>query len=269
MDRLKNIILFGLIVLLSVINYVWAENVRINEENVLVESFEITGAEPLEFNINASGKIMDKYISKEELKNISKELIKQLNIQGSLIDSNQRYEIGSTSKKIYYNMELVESGNNSQLVLWGKDKNNRAVTVILATYKNSLTNKGQTDLVIDVVENNNLKGLEEIERKMTNIYSKFGFNTEITTCITGTFDGKLEESEKITIVNKVLQVVNGTKIEGLRDSSLISISAYSPMIDNFIYTGYRKMNINIALRYNEYEDKTYLWMGTPIIATGY
>ena len=29
------------------------------------------------------------------------------------------------------------------------------------------------------------------------------------------------------------------------------------------------MNLNIAIRYNEYEEKTYIWIGTPIITIGY
>jgi hypothetical protein len=29
------------------------------------------------------------------------------------------------------------------------------------------------------------------------------------------------------------------------------------------------MNLNIGIRFNEYEGKTYIWIGTPIIAIGY
>jgi len=85
----------------------------------------------------------------------------------------------------------------------------------------------------------------------------------------GTFEGKLESSNKVKKITKTLQVINGNKIEGIMDESIISISAYSPNIDRFIYTGNNKMNLNIAMRYNEYEGKTYYWIGSPIITIEY
>jgi len=49
------------------------------------------------------------------------------------------------------------------------------------------------------------------------------------------------------------------------EDDILSFSIFTPYIEQYIYTGSRKMNLNIAIRFNEYEDKTYIWIGTPII----
>ncbi|OZV13462.1 hypothetical protein CIW83_04260 [Tissierella sp. P1] len=51
--------------------------------------------------------------------------------------------------------------------------------------------------------------------------------------------------------------------------SLVSYTAYTPLIESSIFSGEKKVNLNLAIRYNENEDKTYIWIGTPIITTGY
>ncbi len=53
------------------------------------------------------------------------------------------------------------------------------------------------------------------------------------------------------------------------EDDILSFSIFTPYIEEYIYTGSRKMNLNIAIRFNEYEDKTYIWIGTPIITIGY
>ena len=63
--------------------------------------------------------------------------------------------------------------------------------------------------------------------------------------------------------------VKGRVVEKYEEDGIVSYSIFSPLIDEYIYTGNRKMNLNIALRYSELENKTYILIGTPIITIGY
>lgn len=269
MKKSKAIISIGVIILLSILNYVWADKRKIDTEDALLKAFQATEAEVLEVNINASGKIMDKFINTEELKEVSKGIAKEIGIVGSLANANKRFETSEAQEQEQYNIETIESEDMVQLILWGKDKYDRAATIILSSYIDTYENIEETDLVIDIVQNNSLTGLKDYCSKMKNIFNSFNCQTKISTCIIGTYDGKLKENEKLNIISKALKSIDGRKVEGLIDSRVISISAYSPEIEQYILTADKKMNINIALRYNEYENKTYLWIGTPIISVGY
>lgn len=257
--------------MLSIINSVWAQSGKnlVMKEEPVIKAFKATGAQPIELNVNISGKILDKYIEVEELQKLGDQCINEMNIIGFESNLNKRYEINKDEGDSYYNVELIKGEHMNQYIVWGKDNKERGITIILSSYRDSSTDNGRTDLVIDVVENNELEDLEDIKGKVKNIYNKFGINTNITTCITGTYSGKLNEKEKTNSIIKALQVVDGRKVEGFVEPTLLSVSAYSPMIEDYIFTGDKKMNLNVAIRYNEYEDKTYLWIGTPIIAGGY
>lgn len=270
MNRFKTVLSIGFIIILSVLNYVSADNFNTSiKEDTLIKAFNETEAELLEIDMNFTGKINDTYLDLDSLKKLSEKIINKLDIDGLKVDKNLFQEMYSNNNlNNYYCVDISQSNDIIQLTIWGKDKYKRSITAIISSYKNPYDNTSETDLVIDVVQGYHI-GLKSIIDKVRSIYSKFNVNPKITTCIIGTFNGKLKEDEKIKKVSKALYSINGRKIEGFFDDSLVSISAYSPAIDEFIYTGSNKMNVNIALRYNDYEDKTYIWIGTPIIAVGY
>lgn len=92
---------------------------------------------------------------------------------------------------------------------------------------------------------------------------------KVNTCIIGCFDGKLDYGQMNRISKRILKDAKAKKIDIMSDNNLISISAYSPYIDNNIEVNGKKININLALRYNAYEDKTYIWLATPVITIEY
>ena len=64
--------------------------------------------------------------------------------------------------------------------------------------------------------------------------------------------------------------MNAKEIDRIEDETFISITAYSKLLDeNYLeYLG-NKINLNIGMRYSEDEDKTLLYIATPIIKLDY
>lgn len=269
MSKFKTVLFIAIIILLSIINYAWADITNPTDENAIVDSFKATGANFLEMNMNFNGKISDRYLSKEQLSAIGLDIVKKLKIQGNLVDNNQLIQLNNNTDEKLYSFNLSEGTNYNQLVICGQDDADRAITVIVVSYDDAYQNIKETDLYIDVVEYQKYENLQEIKKKIEDIYQKYNKKSEISTCITGTFKGKLSSSEIYQKTTLALQSVNGYKVEGLVEDNLTSISAFTPNITQFLYTGNKKINFNIAMRYNEYEDNTYIWIGTPIITTGY
>ncbi len=267
---LKFISLISLIAILSVINYAVAENIRTKKVQPLMEVFHSSDAQYLEANINSSGKILDKFMSKKELMNLLMEFKSEFNINGNLTNDNLTYNMNSRIKDNCYNIETIEEKNQIQLILYGRDDKNNIVTIILISYIDKYSGVEETDLVLDIIiDKKNESIIENYNKKVKDIFDRYNSDTEITSCIVGTFKGKLNREDMYKIISKSMHSINGTRVEGLIQPSIMSVSAFSPQIDGCIYTGDKKMNLNIAMRYNEYEDKTYIWVGTPIITLGY
>lgn len=254
MKSIKYITLSALIIALSITNYLWADEARQNIDEPLLEAFKYTEAEFLKGNISFNGSLMDKYLDIEELDELASDIARDIGIE------NKGYEDY---------IEFTEDENSRQLTYWGRDPEGRNITLILFSFIDRGSKIEETVLFVDVEDNSNYAEIQDIVIKVEKVFDKFDSEAEISTCITGTFKGKLDSNEKIKKITKILQIVNGSKVEGIIDQSLVSISAYSPNIDRYIYTGNKKMNLNIAMRYNEYEDKTYIWIGTPIITIAY
>lgn len=98
---------------------------------------------------------------------------------------------------------------------------------------------------------------------------KYKISPVVNICITGSLNGNLKDSELEAICKKVFDSVGAEKVEGMRDNGLISVSAFSPSISNVVRVNGKRVNLNIAVRYNSYEGKTYIWLATPVITTEY
>jgi hypothetical protein len=112
-------------------------------------------------------------------------------------------------------------------------------------------------------------GLEGIRDTVLQVFKDYGLKPRVNSCITGTFDGKLDYKRVDQIGSVVLEAAGAKKIEGIKDENLISVSAYSPVMGDSVMTGSEKVNLNLAIRYNSLENKTYIWLGTPVIAIEY
>ena len=72
------------------------------------------------------------------------------------------------------------------------------------------------------------------------------------------------------ILEKILYNMNAEEIDRIENENMISITAYSKLLDkNYLeYLG-NKINLNIGIRYSEDEDKTLIYIATPIIKLDY
>ena len=101
------------------------------------------------------------------------------------------------------------------------------------------------------------------------ICRKYGLVPEINYCITGYFEGKLDTKDLNDVCGKAFRAAGAEKVEGIKEDNLISLTAYSPDISNYVRVDGSRVNLNIALRYNSYEKRTYIWLATPLIAIEY
>mgnify|MGYP000846720230 FL=1 len=265
MKWIKRGFLFGIIIFISFASFGFGE-VKMDEEELFAKSFDIIGAEFLEEDINFGGAILKKWIDMTEMRKLGEELRNEVGIKGEKFDGNIFYP---ELKVDCYSVEEIEEDGFNQLTIYGLNDNGYSTVIILSSYKDGDKGTGETNLFIDMVVSEEYGQIQEIKEKTREIFTKLNGEAEITTCITGTISGKLSRNETENKISTILKELDGKNVETYLDENLVSSSIYTPYIDKYIYTGNKKMNYNIAMRYNEYEDKTYVWIGTPIITIGY
>lgn len=263
----RAIISIGLILILSFSNYTISQGIRDDLSEPVVSAFKTSDAELLEIKIKASEKISEDYLTESEIKGIGQGLIDKLHIVGELEDKNKQYEM-INGKKPMYNIDFIQEDNQKKLIITGKDKKDNSVKINVLTFSDKYSNLNRTELTVNIISNE-IKEYEYNQRNIKNIFQKMGKDPEIKTSIVGTFNGNIKNDEKMEIVSNIMKRINAKEIERYLQPDIISISAYSPNIDNHIYTGNNKMNLNIAMRHNYTEAKTYIWIATPIISEGY
>lgn len=85
----------------------------------------------------------------------------------------------------------------------------------------------------------------------------------------GRLPGRLDGEEAAKLARKALFSLGATVVEGLEEKDLVSLTAYTPLIDQYLAVEGTRFNLNLAVRYDSYRDATMLWAGTPVLHGSY
>jgi len=231
--------------------YISIHKKDIPQEILLSRMLKISGAEPLTSEIYMWGSIQDRSYTTEDCEKIAIELCSRFDaIDGRF--EKETYEDESLWKINFKGMTSSSEIINAS-VCFNKEKANPETGYVY----------------ISVTGNTDGRELYETRQDLLEIFKKYGINVRTNSCITGKFDGKLDKLEFTRVSKDMFEKISAKKVEGIEDGNLISVSAYSPSIDDYISINGNKVNLNLAIRYNEREDRTYIWIGTPVITSEY
>lgn len=221
----------------------------ISIEDSLITSMNSTKAQVMESTISAWAKIDDSFMTAEQL---TKELAEAvtilkpeestLNIKSDSSDGVNRQTLSGNMGNKYYNIE-VESVKT--------DKG------------------GETYMLMDVSINNSSSELASEREKVATYYQNKRVKANISSCVIGVYDGKLTENAMRSKIADAMSSVKAKEVEGLSNDEINSISAFSGNINNFVLSNNKKVNMQIAMRYSSYDNKTYIWIGSPLINVEY
>lgn len=125
-------------------------------------------------------------------------------------------------------------------------------------------------LVVHVTESEvNEPLLDKYRQKVSNIIADFGGEPRITTCLVGYLDGKLVKEEWAERINKAFQAVHAIKCRIVDGENFVSGIGYTPEIPEAVDSNNQPVNVNVAVRYSEFENRTYFIIGSPIINREY
>lgn len=244
MKIVKVIVSFFILMLIGIfISYGDTDNSGYDK---FLETFNNTQADFKFYNIKANG-LINYDITKNEIKDICIDIINDLGLEESDIKWEEKW--GEKEKQIY-----IQSNNS-----------NKSISII-GIKKNS----NESYIIVDILDNKVYKNIVDIYTILEKSLYKYSNIVDISTCISGEFSKKLQFSKYDDIFQEILYNMSAEEIDRVENENMVSITAYSEFLDeNYLeYLG-NKINLNIGIRYSEDDDKTLIYIATPIIKLDY
>ena len=246
---MKKILIFAIIISILIPILSLAEK-DYDENEILLNILNDLGGELQEGETSINGVLLKKFLDKDELNNLTNELLAKIGI-------------------VEFHREEIYGDGYSQINLYSYDSNKNPITMIISSYIDADSKMDETYLYLNLINKEHFLTNNDIINSVESIFKEYDSFMEITSSIIGYIDGNAwnDEIEKKAI--GALRRLKGNTVETFKDVNLLSYTAYTPRIVKNITIGEKKINLNLAIRYNDYEDKTFIWIGTPIITSGY
>ncbi|HEX3028079.1 MAG TPA: YwmB family TATA-box binding protein [Clostridia bacterium] len=244
--------LFAITILFISMYYIKINQKNYSAEKTLVKAFNCSGAKVVSSEVYIYGRLGKKYDTLRELESITDQVSNSL---GMVKDST-------------YSENTTKNDETIKVEIRGTNEDRNIIDINAEAGRQSVTSAERFISVCVTVDLSD-KGLEAIRGKVAGVLKRFGIEPKVNSCIIGSFNGKLNTNQMNDVCIRMFNEIEAKKVEDMRDNSLISVSAYSPFIGDSISVNGRKVNMNLAVRYNSYEKKTYIWLATPVITTEY
>ena len=249
-SRKKLILCAGLVLLSFLSFFVWKNQVHIvKEQEALIQCFKASRAN-LEESVLSGWVSLDMVFTEEEI-------IKKIDyiIEGLNIDK-------SKTKK------TIETSEGSTKGMLTAAKEFGSYTMILESMKNDDGNI-ESYLMFQSSSIDNFEDMMKEKQMIEKLLKEIKLPVILDAMITGSYRGKLKQKQINSIISKLLKNIDAVKVESIERDNIISVSAYSTEIEECITSNGRKINVQIALRYSNYDDRTYIWLGSPVIPFEY
>lgn len=210
-----------------------------------MKTFEQTDANFKFYNIKINCVVSD-ITNKNQIENMCTNIVNSLNLK---------------TNKIKWREE-----NDSGLKIYAQAQDNSCSVSFTAIKKN---NK-EYYIIVDILNNKVYKNIVDIYQTLNDVLNKYSNDVEIYLCIAGEYTKKLQLYKSNDILENILYNMNAKEIDRIKDDNLVSVTAYSNLLaENDLDYLDNKINLNIGIRYSENEDKTLIYMATPIIKLDY
>lgn len=245
MKAIKLITSFIILILIGVV-ISYADIKSNNNQDKFIETFRNTEADFKFYSIKANATI-NYDISKEETLEIFMEIINNMGLEESDIKWEEKWN--NNEKQVFAQIKTEEKS----ISIAGNKKNNN-----------------ETYIMVDILDNKVYKNIVDIYNIIENTLKKHTSQLEMYTCIAGEYTKKLQINKYNDILEKILYNMSADEIDRVQEDNFVSVTAYSKLLnENYLeYLG-NKINLNIGLRYSEDEEKTLIYMATPIIKLDY
>lgn len=237
------------VISLSVVNNVPASGIR----EPLSCAMEAAGGKVQEFSVHAWVKLPSAQLNAAELESIVQQIMEQLGIE------TQNYQLTrqQTTKYTAVQAEAVSPTFHAQ-----------AMTQVMNIGSSAQEAEAYLVINIEAKAEENLS-ISQMQEKIAGIIKKFGTSPQISTCLIGWLDGKLMDGEDHKRLERAFMVIHARIINKVKTEQFVSYTGFTSEIANWLQVADEKINLNMAMRFSQYDNRTYITIGSPIITREY
>ena len=119
---------------------------------------------------------------------------------------------------------------------------------------------------VSFTQENSLEDLADYAFKMPAVFGSQAKNSSVSYALKGHLEREISTEQMEDLADIIHQELQGKVIHGFQEGPLVSVTGYSPLLEDHFKIEDEKYNLNVALRYDDYQEKTVIWIGTPLIA---
>ena len=134
----------------------------------------------------------------------------------------------------------------------------------------AITQEPQAQYVyVNITVYNNIDCAVSYRELVEGMFDAMGIQGNVNMNLVGSLEGALNSTEKNELADGLLDRLDAKVVTENRDSDIFTIYAYSKGAGSYITIGGNKINMNIAIGYDEEQDRTKVYLASPINSLDY
>lgn len=122
---------------------------------------------------------------------------------------------------------------------------------------------------VNITVYNNIDCAVSYRELVEGMFDAMGIQGNVNMNLVGSLEGALNSTEKNELADGLLDRLGAKVVTENRDNDIFTIYAYSKGAGSYITIGGNKINMNIAIGYDEEQDRTKVYLASPINSLDY
>lgn len=216
----------------------------------VVEAFSSSEAIPVEACISAYGEFGEMELAAATKETMLRNLAKKLGITDG-------YELTASEGDSYRESTLTKNGKYGKTVIQ---------IVSLDTINEKRQPITQQTIICDITVYDDMEYAMDCKELLEDIYQEIGIEASMNVYLKGKTAGDITLARRKEIVDTLLTQLNASVVQEIDNENYYCLYGYTNRFDRVIYQYGKKINVNLAITYNEEEDMTYLHLAVPYIS---
>lgn len=220
----------------------------------ILEAFVSTNSQVSSFEVEMAGDYGTGFLSETDKKELLHFLASEIGL------------------KVDQPVTIDRDNNDSEIFLEKKGKNAESLLKVVTVEQKDQSGLPQTKhyLIVRLKLYNNIESILAYRSLLADLFKELKVtNLQTTLQITGAYKGKLSLDQMNSIADNMIDNLEGTVAYANRQEDLFTIYAYSGLIEEYIKSLNTKINIHVAMNYDETSNTTKVYLGTPVIRGDY
>ena len=134
----------------------------------------------------------------------------------------------------------------------------------------AITQEPQAQYVyVNITVYNNIDCAVSYRELVEGMFDAMGIQGNVNMNLVGSIEGTLNSTEKNELADGLLDRLDAKVVAENRDSDIFTIYAYSKGAGSYITIGGSKINMNIAIGYDEEQNRTKVYLASPVNSLDY